>query len=246
MKRDSIARLALVLLTLAAALAQAAPAAGGVVKTKTPADEATAPRAAAPDIRPDAVPDTAPDLAPDLAPDAGPDAAPEVAPEPEPQAANIGVNGFFSTDPAQQGSTFQAAIVMEIPRGMHVNSNRPLGKYAVPTSVKVDAPGGLRVTPVSYPRGSVRAFRFGGAAEERLAVYEGRAIFRFNVSVPANHEQGVARVRVNVRFQSCNDEVCFPPATRQLVLPIAVVGRDTPVRRINGQYFGGGGGRRRR
>jgi DsbC/DsbD-like thiol-disulfide interchange protein len=168
-----------------------------------------------------------------------------VAAAPEPQASNIVINGFFSVDPAQQGSSFQAAVVMEIPSGMHVNSNRPLGKYAVPTTVKVGAPRGLRVTPISYPRGSVRSFRFGGAAEERLAVYEGRAIFRFNVSVPANYELGVARVRINVRFQSCTDEVCFPPATRELVLPIAIVGRDVLVKHINGRYFGGGGRRRR-
>jgi DsbC/DsbD-like thiol-disulfide interchange protein len=168
----------------------------------------------------------------------------DAAPEPEPQSSNIGVNGFFSVDPAQQGSSFQAAVVMEIPRGMHVNSNKPLGKYAVPTVVKVDSPRGLKVTPVSYPRGSVRAFRFGGSQEERIAVYEGRAIFRFNVTVAPGTEQQVARVRVSVRFQSCNDEVCFPPATRELTLPIAIVGRDAPVNHINQRYFGGG--RRRR
>lgn len=166
-----------------------------------------------------------------------PAATSEATPEPGPQASNIAVNGFFSVDPAQQGSTFQAAVVMEIPRGLHVNANKPLGKYAVPTTVKIEAPKGIRVTPVSYPRGAVRAFRFGGAAEERLAVYEGRTIFRFNVTVPANHEVGVARLRVNVRFQSCNDEVCFPPATRELVLPVVIAGRDTPSRNINSVYF---------
>ena len=172
--------------------------------------------------------------------------AASVAAAPPAQASAVGVNGFFSVDPAQQGSTFQAAIVLDIPDGLHVNSNRPLGKYAVPTVVKVEAPRGLKTTPVSYPAGRVRTFRFGdGAPEERLAVYEGRAIVRFSVSVPADYELGVARIRVSVRFQSCNDEVCFPPATRELVLPIAIVGRDTPVNHINGQYFGGGGRRRR-
>jgi hypothetical protein len=165
---------------------------------------------------------------------------------PEPQSSNVNINGFFSVDPAQQGSTFQAAVVMEIPRDMHVNSNKPLGKYAVPTVLKVEAPGGLRVTPVSYPRGAVKTFRFGGSDAERLAVYEGKAIFRFNVSVAPGAELQVARVRVSVRFQGCNDEVCFPPATRELTLPIAIVGRDTPVNRINGQLFGGGGRGRKR
>jgi hypothetical protein len=168
------------------------------------------------------------------------------APEPEPQPSKIGINGFFSVDPAQQGSTFQAAIVMDIPSGLHVNANRPLGKFAVPTVVRVDAPRGFRVTPVNYPRGSARTFNFGGADASRLSVYEGHTVFRFNVSVPANHPLGVETVRVGVRFQSCNDEVCFPPATRDLALRIAVVGRDTPSNRVNGQLFGGGGGRRRR
>ena len=165
---------------------------------------------------------------------------------PAPQSSNIGVNGFFSVDPAQQGSTFQAAVLMEIPGGMHVNSNKPLGKYAVPTVLKVEAPKGLRVTPVSDPRGAVKTFNFGGSDEERLSVYEGRAVFRFNVSVAPGAELQVARVRVSVRVQSCNDEVCFPPATRELTLPIAIVGRDTPMNRINGQLFGGGGRGRKR
>jgi DsbC/DsbD-like thiol-disulfide interchange protein len=159
---------------------------------------------------------------------------------------NVSVNGFFSVDPAQQGSNFQAAIVLEIPDGVHVNSNRPLGKYAIPTTVKIDAPRGLKITPVSYPRATVRRFRFGeGAPEERLAVYEGRAIIRFSVTVPAGYELGVARIRVTLRFQSCNDEVCFPPATRELILPIAIVDPGTPVQRINGRYFGIGRGRKR-
>jgi hypothetical protein len=157
------------------------------------------------------------------------------------QSNHIPINGFFSVDPAQQGSTFQAAIVLDIPGGLHVNSNRPLGKYAVPTVIKIESPRGLKITPLTYPRAQVRTFRFGeGTPEERLAVYEGRAIARFNVIVPANYEMGVARIRVSVRFQSCNDEVCFPPATRELVLPIAIVGRDHPVNRINAQYFGSG------
>ena len=199
MKRDTHARLALALLTLAALLAP----------TTYATDAATVDRAAVKNDAADTEPLTL------------------VAVEPEPQASSIGINGFFSVDPAQQGSTFQAAIVMEIPGGLHVNSNKPLGKYAVPTVVKVDAPRGWRVTPVTYPRGSVRSFSFGGAAAERLAVYEGRAIFRFNVGVPAGHPPGVETVRVSVRFQSCNDEVCFPPASRELNLRIAIVDRNT-------------------
>lgn len=164
-----------------------------------------------------------------------------------PLQGEVEANGFFSVDKAQQGSTFQGAVVLEIPGGLHVNSNRPLGKYTIPTVLRVEAPRGFRVGPVAYPRARVRAFRFGeGAPEERLSVYEGRAVMRFNVSVPAGAEQGLREMRLTLRYQSCSDTVCFPPATRELRLPIAVVGAGAPVRRINGQYFGGGARARRR
>ena len=71
------------------------------------------------------------------------------APTPEP---NIGVNGYYSNDKAQRGRTIQAAIVMEIPSGYHVNSNRPLNKYSIPTALKIEGPRGVTIGPVIYPQ----------------------------------------------------------------------------------------------
>ena len=150
---------------------------------------------------------------------------------------NIRVNGFFSTDKAQRGRTVQAAVVLDIPDGFHINSNRPLAKFLIPTSVKVEAPGSIKVGPVSYPRASLRSFSF---SEEKLSVYEGRAVLRFSVTIPADFSTGVTELRARVKYQSCNDEACFPPATRSITMPIAVVGAGESVKRINTNLFGGG------
>ena len=158
---------------------------------------------------------------------------------PEPAAAvvqtpNIGVNGFFSADKAQQGRTVQAAIVLDIPQGFHVNGNKLAGKFGIPTTVKIDAPEGVRVSPVSYPRAVVRQLGF---SNEPLALYEGRPVLRFNVTVPANYGTGTTELRARVRYQACNDEVCFPPVNRDIKLPLTVVGANESVKRINGEYF---------
>jgi DsbC/DsbD-like thiol-disulfide interchange protein len=153
------------------------------------------------------------------------------------QQPNIGVNGFFSADKAQQGRTIQAAVVINIPSGYHINSNRPLAGFLIPTSVRVEAPGGIRVGGVSYPRAQLRSFSF---SQDKLSVYEGRAVLRFNVTIPASFSTGVTELRARVKFQSCNDEACFPPVTRQVSMPIAVVGANESVKRINGNIFGGG------
>src|SRR6266851_2627659 len=125
-------------------------------------------------------------------------AAPAPAPGPEP---NLGVNGYYANDKAQRGRTVQAAIVIDIPGGYHVNANRPLGKYVIPTALKIEAPRGVTVGLVSYPRAIVRKLKAGN--NEPLAVYEGRAILRFNVTVPASYQGGEVVLKTRLRYQSC-------------------------------------------
>ncbi|MDQ1591485.1 MAG: uncharacterized protein QOG71_2112 [Pyrinomonadaceae bacterium] len=160
-------------------------------------------------------------------------AAPTIA-APVAQGANIGVNGFFAADKAQRGRSVAAAVVLDIPRGFHVNANKA-AKFSIPTVLKIDAPKGLRVGAVSYPRAVVRRLGF---SKEALALYEGRAVMRFNIIVPANYQTGLTELRAKVTYQSCNDEVCFPPTTREVKLGINVVNANESVKRINGQYFG--------
>src|ERR1700730_2960050 len=155
------------------------------------------------------------------------------APEPDP---DISVKGYYANDKAQRGRTVQAAIVLEIPSGYHVNANRPLGKYAIPTTLKIEAPRGVTVGPISYPRAIVRKLK--AVNNESLAVYEGRAILRFSVTVPVNYQGGEVVLKARLRYQSCNDEVCFPPKNQDVDMGIGVVGANERVPRTNGWVFG--------
>ena len=161
------------------------------------------------------------------------------APRPATIQPNIGVNGFFSVDKAQRGRTVQAAVVINIPSGFHINSSKPLSSFLIPTSLKISGDAGLRAGAVSFPRAQMRRFSF---SPDPLSVYEGRAVLRFTVRVPANAAVGVAQLRARVKYQSCNDEVCFPPATREVAMPISVVETNDPVKRINRNIFGGRSG----
>ncbi len=121
--------------------------------------------------------------------------------------------GFVSRGVAAKGR-----IVMTIPGGLHVNSNRPSSEYAIATTVRVSAPG-LRISPVSYPRGKNRKFQF---SEELINVYENRVAFGFTVNVPPNFRGNTIRVRVTVRYQACTDEVCYPPSSKRILLTALV------------------------
>ena len=156
------------------------------------------------------------------------------APAPEP---NINIKGYYSNDKAQRGRVVRAAIVIDIPSGYHVNANRPLGKYAIPTTAKIEAPKGVTVGPISFPRAIVRKLK--AVNNESLAVYEGRAILRFNITVPANYSDGWMNLKAKLRYQSCNDEVCFPPKNQDIDIGIGIVGPNDRVQRANGWVFGG-------
>lgn len=147
---------------------------------------------------------------------------------------NISVNGYFSMNRAQRGRTIQAAVVLDIPGGYHVNSNRPSGKYLIATSVKIDAPGRVRIGGVRYPAARFRKFSF---SNEKLSVFEGRTVMRFSVTVPANYAQGKLELKAHVRYQSCNDKECYAPARRDVSLWIDVVKANESANRANGNIF---------
>ncbi|HEX8637603.1 MAG TPA: protein-disulfide reductase DsbD domain-containing protein [Pyrinomonadaceae bacterium] len=118
----------------------------------------------------------------------------------------------------ERGGAARGTIVMDIPGGLHVNSNRPNSEYAIPTTIRVTAPG-ARIAGIGYPRGKSRRFQF---SEEAINVYEGRTVFNFNVRVPANYKGNTVRVRAVVRYQACTDEVCYPPKNKEITLTARV------------------------
>ena len=75
---------------------------------------------------------------------------------------------------------------------------------------------------VLYPRAVLRKLKF---SKSKVSVYEGRATMHFNVTVPATFASDSVELKARLRYQSCNDELCFPPQTRELTIPIKVAGK---------------------
>lgn len=136
-----------------------------------------------------------------------------------PLAANAQtVTGSIGDGTVKRGGVTRGTLVMNIPHGLHVNSNRPSSEYAIPTVVTLRGTG-LRVSAATYPRGKNRKFQF---SENLINVYEGRVKFPFAVTVPETFRGNSIRIRATVRYQACTEEVCYPPRTKNLVLTALV------------------------
>jgi len=133
---------------------------------------------------------------------------------PVPQSStDVNVSGSIAPDKIKKGRVVRATVVMDIPSGLHVQSSKPLDKFLVATKLDVETPSGMNVGPISYPRALMRKLKF---SKGMVAVYEGKSIVRFNVTVPANYSGGSGEIKGKLRFQACNDESCFPPVTREV------------------------------
>lgn len=128
------------------------------------------------------------------------------------------VSGSIGNGTVSPGKTARATVVLSLPGGLHANSNRPGSEYAIPTTIKATG-NGVKIGAVSYPRGRNRKFGF---SESTINVYEGRAAFGFNVTVPANYKGTTVKINATVRYQTCNNEVCYPPKSKQVTLTARV------------------------
>jgi DsbC/DsbD-like thiol-disulfide interchange protein len=126
---------------------------------------------------------------------------------------NISVNGSLASNKVGRGRTVKGTVTMDIPSGYHTHSNRPLEKFLIATKLQFDPPGGIRVGPVSYPRPLLRSLKF---SKKQVSVFEGRTTMRFNVTIPPNYQGNSGELKGRLTFQSCNDELCFRPETREV------------------------------
>jgi thiol:disulfide interchange protein DsbD len=128
-------------------------------------------------------------------------------------ASDVNVSGSIAPDKVKKGRVARASVVVDIPAGLHIQSNKPLDKFLVATKLDVETPSGMTVGPITYPRALMRKLKF---SKGMVAVYEGRSLVRFNVTVPVNYGGGSGEIKGKLRFQACNDESCFPPVTREV------------------------------
>jgi len=117
------------------------------------------------------------------------------------------------------GATLQAGVVIDIDSGYHINSNRPLDKFLVGTTFKVEPQAGLSAGRVVYPKPKMQKFSF---SEKPMSVYEGQAILKFAIRALPGASPGKHTIQGKLTIQACNNEQCLRPQTINVEVPIEV------------------------
>jgi thiol:disulfide interchange protein DsbD len=117
-------------------------------------------------------------------------------------------------------SSVQAALVVRLPEGFHTQSNRPRDPSLIPTVLTIDAPNGVTVDEIVFPP----AHDFDQAGQdEPLAVFEHLFVIGVQFTL-GNVPAGPLTVPGRLRYQACDENVCYAPARVDVEWSFDVVG----------------------
>ena len=107
-------------------------------------------------------------------------------------------------------SELRAALRVSLPDGLHVNSNAPRDPSLIPIRLTVEPPAGVQVVEVVYPQPT--DLRQRGAAQP-LSVFEREFIIGVRLTVAADVTPGSITIPARLRYQACDEAMCYIPAT---------------------------------
>src|SRR5687767_4061840 len=149
---------------------------------------------------------------------------------------------LLETDAVRAGTTARAALVIRLAEGLHTNSNKPRDPLLIPIVLSVQPPAGVTVTEIVYP--APQDLQQEGATQP-LAVFEREFTIGAQLAVDADVPAGELVVPASLRYQACDEKVCYPPVTLATRWTVPVVPRTARVNAVNvsvmkGVRFGSG------
>jgi thiol:disulfide interchange protein DsbD len=114
------------------------------------------------------------------------------------------------------GATARLVVTVDVQLGWHINSNKPLDEFLIPTKVRLDLPGGWTADPPLFPPHRLASFAF---SDGPVAVFEGS----FTVGIAVHRGPDAAPTRLLhgvVEAQACNNKMCLPPADVEFSVPV--------------------------
>jgi DsbC/DsbD-like thiol-disulfide interchange protein len=118
--------------------------------------------------------------------------------------------------PAKRGKPLVETLKVVVQPGFHVNSDKPKDEFIIPLKLTWND-GPLEAESTSYPK--PEEIQVGG---QKLTVFTGTFNIQTDFKVPEHAQAGTTIMTGKLRYQACNNQMCFRPATVDVRLPIVI------------------------
>lgn len=131
-----------------------------------------------------------------------------------PAAHRAHVELLSSAAEVRAGEPQVVVLRFRVEDGFHINSHTPKDELLIPTAIRFNTGSAVKVVDEAYPKGST--FRLPVGSGETVDVYQGE--FRVNVRVVV--PKGASTLVGVLKYQACDNAVCFPPKTLPVVVAV--------------------------
>jgi hypothetical protein len=133
-------------------------------------------------------------------------------------------NSILTVEPPQKvtgkrGAELTAKLAVSLREGYHVNSDTPHEAYLIPLKLTWTA-APLEVASIIYPKAHDEKYQF--SPDQPLSVFTGNFEIVTKFKVPGDTTTGLTMVAGKLRYQACNNTMCFPPKTVDVKLPVEI------------------------
>ena len=119
--------------------------------------------------------------------------------------------------PLKIGQPAVIGIELSIAKPYHINADRPLEEYLIPTTLELEPVAGVTFGKPVFPAAPVKKLPF---SDSQMAVYEGTVRISVEITPDASVRQKDLFLKGNVRYQACDDRACLPPVRKPFSLEL--------------------------
>jgi thioredoxin:protein disulfide reductase len=134
------------------------------------------------------------------------------------------VTPLAETPAVHAGRPIKLAVRVSLPEGLHTQSNKPRDPLLIPTVLTVDTPAGVAVTELVFPP-STDLEQIG--QDQPLAVFEHEFLIGVVLELSPETPSGALAIPAHLRYQACDANLCYPPATADFEWTLDVAGAST-------------------
>jgi thioredoxin:protein disulfide reductase len=117
------------------------------------------------------------------------------------------------------GQTTVLTVELVIAPPYHINSDRPLQDYLIPTKLEFEPLPGVTFGKAVFPAAPEKKLPFSDAP---MAVYEGTVKVKLEITLASDLKSKEIRLNGKVRYQACNNQYCLRPAVQSFSLTLPV------------------------
>jgi thioredoxin:protein disulfide reductase len=132
----------------------------------------------------------------------------------------VSIRAIAPAESLQAGKPAVITVELSISNPYHINSDRPLENYLIPTALELTPYPGVAFGKATFPPPAIKKLPF---SDSPMSVYEGTIKISTEITPDFNLKQKDIILQGKIRYQACDNYTCLRPVRQPFSLKLFIV-----------------------